>query len=416
MTAEPTTHPLTIDQRRLWFLQQLDPDDTGYHLYLAHRWLGPLDLPRLRTALDGLAARHDILRTRFTVVDGQPRQVVHPPAPVPLTLRELPAGAGERELTEAVAPYVNAPFDLAAEAPLRAVLVRAGERDHALCLVLHHIAADGWSAGLLHQELLARYRGLEPPELPLQYGDYARAEEARLDADAAEQAYAHWQARLAGTALLRLPTDRPRPEHPAHPAGFTDLVLGPELTEAVDRLAREERCTPFMVLLAAYHILLGRWTGQQDFTVGTPLAGRNEVAHEALIGYFTRTAVIRADLRGEPDFRTVLRRVRAATMAALAHQDVPWNAWPPTSAPRPAGCRSPPCSSCRARPSGAARPPNSPTASNWPRWTPGSPGPRPTCCSTTGAPGPGGPAPSPTTWNCSTAPPSRPWPAATAPC
>ncbi|WP_371494374.1 amino acid adenylation domain-containing protein [Kitasatospora sp. NBC_00374] len=323
MTAEPTTHPLTIDQRRLWFLQQLDPDDTGYHLYLAHRWLGPLDLPRLRTALDGLAARHDILRTRFTVVDGQPRQVVHPPAPVPLTLRELPAGAGERELTEAVAPYVNAPFDLAAEAPLRAVLVRAGERDHALCLVLHHIAADGWSAGLLHQELLARYRGLEPPELPLQYGDYARAEEARLDADAAEQAYAHWQARLAGTALLRLPTDRPRPEHPAHPAGFTDLVLGPELTEAVDRLAREERCTPFMVLLAAYHILLGRWTGQQDFTVGTPLAGRNEVAHEALIGYFTRTAVIRADLRGEPDFRTVLRRVRAATMAALAHQDVP---------------------------------------------------------------------------------------------
>ncbi|MFJ1704779.1 amino acid adenylation domain-containing protein [Kitasatospora sp. NPDC088346] len=323
MTAEPTTHPLTVDQRRLWFLQQLDPDDTGYHLYLAHRWLGPLDLPRLRTALDGIAARHDILRTRFTVVDGEPRQVVHPPAPVPLVLRELPAGAGEAELTAAVAPYVNAPFDLAAEAPLRAVLVRAGEQDHALCLVLHHIAADGWSAALLHRELLDRYRGGEPADLPLQYGDHARAEQARLGPDEAEQAYAHWQARLAGTELLRLPTDRPRPERPAHPAGFTDLGLGPELTGAVDRLAREERCTPFMVLLAAYQILLGRWSGQQDFTVGTPLAGRNEVAHEALIGSFTRTAVIRADLRGEPDFRTVLRRVRAATMAALSHQDVP---------------------------------------------------------------------------------------------
>ncbi|MER8186098.1 amino acid adenylation domain-containing protein [Kitasatospora sp. NPDC094015] len=322
-TDDLPTHPLTVDQRRLWFLQQLDPTDSAYHLYLAHRWVGPLDRAALRTALDGLVERHEILRTRYVLAGEEPRQVVHPPAPVDLVVRRLPADATEAEFTEAFAPYVNAPFELATEPPLRAVLVSAGEQDHALCLVLHHIAADGWSADLIQRELIARYRGRVPGELPYQYGVHARAEHARLAGGAAEQAYAHWQARLAGAAPLRLPTDRPRPARPEHPAGFTDLDLGPELTAAVDRLAREQRCTPFMVLLAAYQILLGRWCGQQDFTVGTPLSGRTERAQEELVGSFTRTAVIRADLRGAADFRTVLRRVRSATMDALAHQDVP---------------------------------------------------------------------------------------------
>ncbi|MFC9331844.1 condensation domain-containing protein [Kitasatospora sp. NPDC057015] len=332
-SAPPVAHhPLTADQRRLWFLQQLDPGDTGYHIYLAHHWQGPLDQEALRTALDGLAARHEILRTRFDLVADEPRQLVHPPAPVPLELRTLPPAPAEppaRRLTEAIAPTVNRPFDLAAEAPLRALLVRADERNHAVCLVLHHIAADGWSTGLLWQELLDRYRaaltGADPgyPELPLQYGDYARAERERTDPESEQRAYAHWSDKLAGTELLRLPYDHRRPEHPEHPAAFVDLLLGPELTAAVDRLARQERCTPFTVLLAAYQAVLARWSGQDDFTVGTPVAGRNEVAHEELIGYFTRTTVIRADFRDEPDFRTVLRRVRSATMSALAHSDVP---------------------------------------------------------------------------------------------
>ncbi|MET9484168.1 condensation domain-containing protein [Streptomyces sp. NPDC006638] len=329
-------YPLTVDQRRLWFLQQLDPTDTGYHLYLVRRWHGPLDVRALRTALDALTARHEILRTRFVVVGDGPRQVVDPPAPVPLVRHDVsPAGDDdvERALTGAVAPYVNTPFDLAAGPPLRAVLVRAGEHEHALCLVLHHIAGDGWSAGVLWDELLTLYGAAltdSVPQLPvlaIQYGDHARAEESRLGPDEREQAYVHWRDRLAGAEPLRLPLDRPRPADPRRPAGFADLALGPELTDAIDQLARRERCTPFMVLLAAYQSVLGRWCGQDDFTVGTPLAGRPDVAHEALIGYFTRTAVIRADLRGDagrgPDFRTVLRRVRSATMGALAHQDVP---------------------------------------------------------------------------------------------
>ena len=330
------SHPLTADQRRLWFLSQLHPDDAGFNMYLVHRWTGPLDLPALRAALTRLVARHEILRTRFALAGEEPVQLVEPAGPVTVDSVELPTVADEsaeqREarLTAATAPHVNAPFDLAERPPLRAVVLHADERDHVVCITLHHIVSDGWSARTMWRELLALYRdelgeapaGLAEPAL--QYGDYARAEQARTTAgDAAEEAFRHWYDRLAGTSPLRLPADHPRPAEPAHPAGFVDLLLDAELTTGLDRLAREQRCTPFMVLLAVYQSVLARWTGQDDFTVGTPLAGRNEVAHEELLGYFSRTAVIRADLTGEPDFRTVLRRVRSATMAALGHQDVP---------------------------------------------------------------------------------------------
>ncbi|MFC8453651.1 amino acid adenylation domain-containing protein [Kitasatospora sp. NPDC057223] len=330
------SHPLTADQRRLWFLGQLHPEDAGFNMYLVRRWTGPLDLPALRAALTRLVARHEILRTRFALAGEEPVQLVDPAGPVAIDSEQLPTVAGETpeqleaRFTEAVAPHVNAPFDLAGRPPLRAVVLHADEQDHAVCITLHHIISDGWSARTMWRELLALYRdelGEAPAGLPeptLQYGDYARAEQARTTAaGAAEEAFRHWYDRLAGTAPLRLPADHPRPAAPAHPAGFVDLVLDAELTAGLDRLAREQRCTPFMVLLAVYQTVLARWTGQDDFTVGTPLAGRNEVAHEALLGYFTRTAVIRADLTGEPDFRTVLRRVRSATMAALGHQDVP---------------------------------------------------------------------------------------------
>ncbi|MGW4890955.1 amino acid adenylation domain-containing protein [Kitasatospora sp. NPDC004240] len=331
MTAAPApvaVHPLTDEQRRLWFLQQLHPLDAGFNMYLNRRWSGPLDARALGAALTRLVARHEVLRTRFALDGEQPVQLVEPAAPVPLVRREI-AEPDEGAFTTACAPFVNAPFDLAERPPLRAVLISAGEREHALCLVVHHIVSDGWSFTVLWRELLALYRdelGEAPAqlhELSLQYGDFARAERARLDGGAAEAALRHWTARLNGVTGLRLPLDHPRPAEPAHPAGFADLALGTELTTAVDRLAREQRCTPFMVLLAAYQCVLARWTGSHDFAVGTPLAGRNETAHEALLGYFTRTAVIRADLTGEPDFRTVLRRVRSATLDALAHQDVP---------------------------------------------------------------------------------------------
>ncbi|MFJ9690627.1 amino acid adenylation domain-containing protein [Kitasatospora sp. NPDC101183] len=328
-----TTHPLTADQRRLWFLQQLHPEDAGFNMYLNRRWSGPLDQRALRTALDALTARHEILRTRFAPGspdgDGEPVMHVQPPAPTGLVVIELPEGAGEAEFTDACRPSVNAPFDLAAAPPLRATLISAGEREHALSIVVHHIVSDGWSFRTMWRELLALYREAigeapaELPELALQYGDFARADQAGAAGAAGEEAFRHWADRLAGTGALRLPLDRPRPQRPTRPAGFVTVDLGPALTTALDRMARQERCTPFMVLLAGYQCVLARWTGCPDFVVGTPLAGRTEAAHEALLGYFNKTAVIRADLTGEPDFRTVLRRTRSAALAALSRPDAP---------------------------------------------------------------------------------------------
>ncbi|MFB8239135.1 amino acid adenylation domain-containing protein [Kitasatospora purpeofusca] len=322
-------HPLTEEQRRLWFLQQLHPADAGFNMYLCRRWSGPLDVTALRTALDRLTARHEPLRTRFALDGEAPVQLVEPAAPVPLDLVALAPGAGEADFTEACRPTVNAPFDLGGRPPLRAVLVSAGPEEHALALVVHHIVSDGWSFRILWRELLALYRealGEAPAALAplaLRYGDVARAEHQRAEGGGTEAAFRYWAEKLAGTGRLRLPLDRPRPADPRHPAGFATTALGPELTSALDALARRERCTPFMVLLAAYQCVLARWTGSTDFVVGTPLAGRTEAAQEELVGYFARTGVLRADLTGEPDFRTVLHRVRTATLGALSHQDVP---------------------------------------------------------------------------------------------
>lgn len=321
-------HPLTDEQRRLWFLQQLQPQDAGFNMYLNRRWSGPIDPRALSAALTRLTERHQVLRTRFALDGEHPVQLVEPVRDVELALVPVP-DAAEESFTAACAPFVNAPFDLGERPPLRAVLVSAGEHEHALSVVVHHIVSDGWSFTVLWRELLALYReeiGEGPAELPalkLQFGDFARTERTRLDGGGAEEAVRHWSGRLAGVTALRMPLDHPRPAEPTHPAGFADLALGPDLVAGLDVLAREQRGTPFMVLLAAYQSVLARWSGCHDFAVGTPLAGRNETAHEALLGYFSRTGVIRADLTGDPDFRTVLRRVRSATMAALSHQDIP---------------------------------------------------------------------------------------------
>ncbi|MFG3053954.1 amino acid adenylation domain-containing protein [Kitasatospora sp. NPDC048239] len=324
-----------MDQRRLWFLQQLDPSDASYNMYLAQRWRGPLSLPALNTALNRLIARHEVLRTRFELVDEEPLQLVDPPVALAIEEIDLPIAPGtdpaavERTVAAAAGERVNAPFDLATGPLLRPTVYRLGPDDQVFCLVLHHIVSDGWSARMMWEELLASYRaelagtpaGLAEPRL--QFGDFAVAEQERMAGPDGERDFEYWSGKLAGISPLILPTDRPRPRRPAHRATFGVARLDGELTAGIERLARQERCTPFMVLLAAYQILLGHWSGQQDFAVGTPVAGRNEVEHESLLGYFSKTAVIRADLSGAPDFRTVLRRVRSAAMGAFGHQDVP---------------------------------------------------------------------------------------------
>ncbi|MFE0458774.1 amino acid adenylation domain-containing protein [Kitasatospora sp. NPDC058965] len=335
-----TRYPLTVEQRRLWFLQQLDPADASYNMYLAWRWRGPLAVTALTAALNRLVDRHEALRTRFELVDEEPVQVVEPSLRLDLESADVPVPAGapaeqvDRLAAAAAGERVNAPFDLATAPLLRASVLRLGPDDQLVCLTLHHIVADGWSASLIWHELLACYRaelaGSEPELLELKgsFGDYAVAERERLAGPEAEREFAHWRQALAGLAPLELPLDRARPPRPAHRAAFSRVRIGPELLAAVEKLARQERCTPFMVLLAAYQVLLSRWSGRRDFAVGTPLAGRTKVEHESLIGYFSKTVVVRADLSpgpedGEPDFRTVLRRVRSAVLGAFGHQDVP---------------------------------------------------------------------------------------------
>ncbi|WP_371483895.1 amino acid adenylation domain-containing protein [Kitasatospora sp. NBC_00315] len=324
-------YPLTAEQRRLWFLQMLRPQDAGYNMYLAQRWRGPLSLPALTAALGRLTARHEVLRTRFTPAEDEPVQLVGPAVGPVVELVDLTGGAEVTEelITEVAGRRANAPFDLATGPLLRPTVYRLGPDDQVFTLVMHHIISDGWSAKLMWEELLTCYRaeldGREPElaEVRIQFGDYAVAERERLAGPDGQAAFDHWSEKLAGLPPLLLPTDRPRPEHLPHDAEFEVVRLDHDLTAGIERLAREQRCTTFMVLLAAYQVLLSRWSGQDDFAIGTPVAGRNEVEHESMLGYFSKTALVRADLSGDPDFRTVLRRVRSATMGALGHQDVP---------------------------------------------------------------------------------------------
>ncbi|MFF2658537.1 amino acid adenylation domain-containing protein [Kitasatospora sp. NPDC058032] len=328
-SAEPAQESaLTVGQERLWFLDQLDPGDPSYNIPLVLRLTGEPSTASLRAALDAVVARHEALRTRFPAEDGRPAAVVDAPTPVPLDLADL-RGRPQDEVAAALAERVNRGFDLAAGPLLRAALLRTGEQEHVLCLVLHHIVADGWSLGLLRTELAERYAahraGVPAPEPPAppSYAAHAAAERAWLAGPEAAEALAHWRERLADAPALDLPLDRPRPAEPSSAGAFHTRILrglGPEL----DAFARARRLTPFMVLAAAYQALLHRCTGQDDFCVGVPTAARTTVDSERTVGYFSSALVLRADLAGAPTFDTLLRRVRTDWLGALGHGRVPF--------------------------------------------------------------------------------------------
>ena len=324
--------PLSLAQERLWFLSRLDPDDASFNLFLVHRLRGDLDAEALKRALGEVVARHEILRTRYPATpDGRPVQVVEPAWRAGLEridLAGLAPDERERLARELVAERVNAPFDLADRPPFRASLLRLDATDHVLCLVLHYVAGDGWSVGVLWQELAALYAAslagepspLEP--LAVQYADYAAWQRRRLEDGAGEAHLAYWRERLANAPALDLPSDRARPAvRTSRGEGVTRRV---PLGAAVDRLARERRCTAFMVLLSAYQALLGRAAGQDDVCVGSPTAGRDWLELEPLIGLFLNTLVLRGDLSGDPTFAELLQRTRARALEAYAHQDVPF--------------------------------------------------------------------------------------------
>jgi amino acid adenylation domain-containing protein len=326
--------PLSFAQQRLWFLDQLEPDSPFYNLTSAVRLKGPLDVSALERAFRELASRHESLRTTFKDVGGQPAQFIAPRGAAGLSLvdlRSLDTGLRDAEVVRLVREQARLPFDLTRGPLIRCTLLRLGDEESVLTIVMHHIISDGWSSGILMRELQTLYgayvegREASLEELPIQYADYASWQRDRLTADALESQLSYWRVQLAGaTPALELPTDRPRPPVQTYSGSSHTLSLPADLTEALRRLARVHDSTLFMLLLAAFQSLLARYTGQGDICVGTPVAGRTSPELEGLIGFFVNTLVLRTELSDDPSFVELLGRVREACLGAYAHQDVPF--------------------------------------------------------------------------------------------
>lgn len=329
--AEPRSAPLTPAQRRLWFLEQLDPGQPTYHIPTVLRLDGRVDAGALERALRALVRRHEALRVAVTTVDGEPWQRVVPDVTVPLARVDLPADAGDAELDRALAEQVRAPFDLSRGPLLRATLLRAGAARGWLAVTVHHLAADGWSLLVLGRELRELYgafaRGrsspLGPP--PVQYLDYATWLHHQLEEGAFDRASAFWLRALDGAPpWLDLPVDRPRAGVPGRPGAVHRFAVGGEVTGGLRGLLRTEGATPYMGLLAAFAVLLHRLSGQPEVVVGSPVANRGRVELEQMVGLCANVVPVRVDLRGEPGFRQAVRRVREAVLASLGHQDLPF--------------------------------------------------------------------------------------------
>jgi amino acid adenylation domain-containing protein len=321
--------PLSAAQERMWFLHRFDPDDSSYNTFLVLRLRGPLDRAALAAALDAVVARHESLRTSFADVDGEPAVVIHQPAPLALEHIDLSGGAdAEDRARRLVADRVNAPFDLAAGPPVRFALLALAPGDHFLCLVVHHIICDGWSHGVLLDDLFAFYQGLtegrDPglPALPVQSGDIALWQRRLDSSQAAQESLAYWRDRLADPPLLKLPLDGPRGQRPAGASHSFRVPL--ELTIALERLAQSRGASLFMLLVAAYQALLARHTGQDDILVGTTWAARDKVEMERVIGYLTDTLLVRGDLSGDPSFCDLLDATRRSVLEAHAHRVIPF--------------------------------------------------------------------------------------------
>ena len=300
-------------------MDQLARDSSGSLLPLALRIRGPLDVPALERALTGIVDRHEVLRTRFTAVDGEPVPCVDAPGGA---LLERIEAAGAEEL---FASQLARPLDLSAQRPLRMTLARIAPDEHLLLIVVHHIAVDGWSWDVLLRELSAGYRGEAVAEPELQYGDFARAQTERLSGRRMERLLGYWQDRLTGVTPLALPTDRPRPRFWDGSGDVVRFQLPAELVAEVDRLAKEHRATRYMLLLAVYQALLSRCSGRTDIAVCTTLADRGQAGTAALIGPFVNTVVLRTDLSGGPGFGTLLERVRTGALKDLSHADAPFD-------------------------------------------------------------------------------------------
>lgn len=330
--------PLSFGQQRLWVLHQLDPATPSYNMPDAVRLEGALQVAALKQTFEEIVRRHDVLRTTFRMTERGPEQSVAPQqdvkrfldfAVVDLSLME--EAKREEEARRLASNEAVSPFDLALGPTLRIRVVRLSPEDHIILFTMHHIATDMWSLNVFAREIMTLYdafsNGLPSPlpELPVQYADFAAWQREWLQGETLEKQLSYWKEHLRDSpALLELPTDRPRPAIQTFRGLSQSFLLTKELSGSLLSLARQADATPFMTLLAAFYVLLYRYTGQSDIVLGTPMAGRNQVETEDLIGFFINTLALRAKLSGEMTFQQLLKRVRETALGASAHQDFPF--------------------------------------------------------------------------------------------
>jgi hypothetical protein len=321
--------PLSYNQQGIWFLYQLAPESMVYNVNFAARIRSDVDIPALRRAFQALVDRHPALRTTFSVRSGKPAQRVHPQLAVHFV--EIDASAWDSEVMKArLLDEAYRPFDLERGPVLRVNLFTRSAKDHVLLLVVHHIVIDFWSLALLLTELGALYpaekAGVKAPlpALDSQYTDYVRWQAEMLAGPEGERLWAYWRKQLAGQLpLLELPTDRPRPPAPTYRGASYDFHLNYELSSRLKALAKAQGATLYMVLLAAFQVILHHHTGQEDLMVGSPVLGRSRAEFEGIVGLFTNPVILRANCSGNPTFEGFLGQVRQTVLAALEHQDYP---------------------------------------------------------------------------------------------
>src|SRR5438105_2731494 len=331
------TAPLSYNQQGLWVLNQLMPGTSLYHTPTAARLTGRLDCNALERALNAVVARHDALRTTFKTIDGTPEQVIAPDVSIEMPLVDLsdcPEPEREAQALRLLQKEARRPFDLSKDPLIRSILVRLATCEHVLLITMHHIVTDGWSIGIFHRELSALYSAfaraerLPLPDLPIQYPDYACWQRQWFDGAECETQLGYWKTQFqTRPPVLELPTDHSRPNAQAYRAyrGAQHTIFLPEqLTRDLKLLCQKQGVTLFMTLLAAYKILLHRYTSEEDIVVGTPIAGRQLPETESLIGLFINTLAMRTDLSGNPSFLELLNRIKATAVGAYAHQDLPF--------------------------------------------------------------------------------------------
>jgi len=326
--------PLSYAQQRLWFLDQLESGSAFYNSPAAVRLEGALNIEALERTLSEIVCRHEVLRTTFTFVDGQPAQVIHEAQAITLAVSDLSGLATQHREAEAARlarEEAGRLFDLERGPLFRASLLKLAEEEHIILLTMHHIVSDGWSLAVFIKEVAALYesysKGEVSPleELAVQYADYALWQREWLQGEVLNRQLSYWKQQLEQAPVaLELPTDRPRLPVQSHRGARQSFLLSAELSRGLQELSRKEGATLFMTLLAAFQVLLSRYSNQEDVSVGTPIAGRQQRETEGLIGFFVNTLVLRAQVRAEESFRELLRQVREACLGAYTHQEIPF--------------------------------------------------------------------------------------------